>query len=262
MHGTYIGGNLVLVQTAYGGILVGIADDLSLTPFLLCAGAIEAPLTKFLIATVQRGQTVVDVGANIGYFTILLGLLVGDQGHVFAYEANPHLLSILQENTGINSTGAQTELIPHAVAAAVGTAKLYRSMRYHGNSSLFPPSKTYFHNFGGDETEVLTVPTEPLDHLLARTDQIDLIKIDIEGGEHQAFWGMTELLRRGAVGTIVFELNRLRNPDEWQAFHDLLAQISADTGKSFYELDLEGNPVPVSLDRLFAQDFYPFAILK
>ncbi|MDI6871051.1 MAG: hypothetical protein QME79_06790 [Bacillota bacterium] len=102
MRGTYIGQNRVLVEPTWGGRLIVPADDYSIGFDLITAGEIEPALTRFLQRTVRPGQTAVDVGANLGYHTILLGTLVGPQGRVFAYEPNPHLLPFLRANVASN----------------------------------------------------------------------------------------------------------------------------------------------------------------
>jgi uncharacterized YccA/Bax inhibitor family protein len=98
MRGTYIGGQRMLVVTVYGGKLIIPSMDLSLSPELIISGSLELPLTKYLIKNIKQGFTVFDIGANLGYFTVLLGMLVGPTGKVFAYEPNPYLNSLLFDN--------------------------------------------------------------------------------------------------------------------------------------------------------------------
>jgi hypothetical protein len=66
--------------------------DLSLTPEIILNGCWEPGVTRGLSSLVKQGMTVVEVGANVGYFTTLLGWLVGPQGSVFAFEANSAIL--------------------------------------------------------------------------------------------------------------------------------------------------------------------------
>lgn len=75
------------------------SGDLSLMPDLIQTGVIEPSLTNFLINSVKVSSTVIDVGANIGYFTVLLGYLVGPSGKVISYEANPTIFSLLQDKS-------------------------------------------------------------------------------------------------------------------------------------------------------------------
>lgn len=262
MHGIYIGNNRVLIKPAFGGKLLALADDLSLTPDLLVDGAFEVPLTKFLLGNVKPGQTVVDVGANIGYFTVLLAYLVGASGRVFAYEANPHLHGILTDNLSMNGVHAWTTLSGKAVYSRESQVTLHRSTKFNGNSSIYEPTDAYRNWFAGDDLEDITIKAEPLDHLLSQAEHFDLIKIDIEGGEYHAFLGMQEILRRGAVNTVAFEVNHFRNQTEWQEFVDLLARVRTQTGKKYYGLNAEGELVPMDLKTLAAQDYYPYVIMK
>ncbi|NPV52973.1 MAG: FkbM family methyltransferase [Firmicutes bacterium] len=115
MHGVYIGNNRMLVSPLWGGRLIVPADDLSISPDLIINGVIELPLTKFLLHQVKAGQVVVDIGANIGYYSVLLGHLVGPVGHVFACEANPYLIPILADNLSINYLSDRTSIINKAI---------------------------------------------------------------------------------------------------------------------------------------------------
>lgn len=56
------------------------ADDLSLTPNLVFDGILEAPLTKYFISVIKQGDVIFDLGANIGYNTLLLGYLTEKKG--------------------------------------------------------------------------------------------------------------------------------------------------------------------------------------
>jgi len=73
VHGIYIGNNKMLVAPKWGGKLVVPSDDLSITRGLILSGTFELLLTQFFINNVKFGNTVFDIGANIGYFTVLLG---------------------------------------------------------------------------------------------------------------------------------------------------------------------------------------------
>jgi predicted methyltransferase len=58
-------------------------------PALTTWGAIEPPLTKFFASSLKPGHTIVDVGTNVGYFTVLAAKIIGTEGRVIAFEANP-----------------------------------------------------------------------------------------------------------------------------------------------------------------------------
>src|SRR5437762_11316141 len=84
----YVGDNRLLTTTVNGQRLFVDARDLSLSPEIILNGCWEPGVTRALHSLVRQGMTVVEIGANIGYFATLLGRLVGRQGCVRAFEAN------------------------------------------------------------------------------------------------------------------------------------------------------------------------------
>lgn len=258
MHGTYIGNGRMLVATVWGGRLVAPADDLSIMPELVMSGSMEMPLTKFLINTVKPGQTVVDVGANIGYFTVLLGYLIGAGGRQFAYEANPALMPYLRDNLSINYHHDRTTLRHCGVYSSMTTLDFHCARRFMGNSSVHAHNEEYHRHYADDIVSV-QVPAEPLDRLLETVPHIDLLKIDIEGGEYHAFSGMERLLQPGMIDTLVFELNRQMMQADWEPFCELIRGL---IGRQFYTLDGEGNLVRTGREQLLAHGAYPFVVMR
>lgn len=261
MHGLYIGNNRMLIQPVWGGKLLAPADDLSVMPDLLTAGLFEVPLTHYVMKHVKPGMTVVDVGANIGYFSVLCGYLIGEQGRLISYEANPTVFGFLMDNLAINGLHNRADVRRKAVYSETGELTFYRTQRFMGNSSVYRPEQNYFDWFKTDDVEEIKVEAEPLDALVDAVPFIDFLKIDIEGGEYHAFRGMTELLARRKVGTIAFEINHFRGSSDWPAFATLLQETARLSGKSFYGLTDEGELTPVAPQTLLAHSYYPFAIL-
>src|SRR3989442_10745976 len=68
-------------------------------------GTWEPAATSAVVATVQPGMTVIDIGANIGYYTLLFAKCVGSVGQVFAFEPLPGNYALLQKNIGLNNLG-------------------------------------------------------------------------------------------------------------------------------------------------------------
>ena len=78
------------------------AGDNSLAPHLMLDGLWEMPVTEAVLRSVSQGMTVVDVGANYGYYTMILAELVGPGGRVFAAEPNPRMMSLLDRSVAVN----------------------------------------------------------------------------------------------------------------------------------------------------------------
>ncbi|WP_433079926.1 FkbM family methyltransferase [Dactylosporangium sp. CA-052675] len=111
LRGTYIGNGRMLVETAYGATLMVPSDDYGLMPPLVTRGAIEPALTGYLASQLRPGQTFADVGAGIGYFTVLAAQRVGGTGKVIAFEPDPAAAAVLRDNLAANRlTGHDVEV--------------------------------------------------------------------------------------------------------------------------------------------------------
>lgn len=184
-----LGGDAVLIDGHY--LHLDACDSLDLRH-----GAYEPYERRLLESLIAPGTTVVDVGANIGLYTLLFARAVGDQGRVYAFEPEPDNLRLLAHNLRTNGCGNVT-IVPKAVAARAGTATLFLSAENRGDHRLFDP---------GDGRRSMPVPTVALDEWFAGyADPIALVKIDIQGAEVEALAGMGALLERHPETWIALE---------------------------------------------------------
>lgn len=151
---------------------------------------------RLLEGLVVPGTTVIDVGANIGLYTLLFARAVGKTGRVYAFEPEPENFRLLAHNLRTNGCTNVT-IVPKAVAARTGVATLFLSVDNRGDHRLFDP---------GDGRRSMPVPTVSLDEWFAGyNDPIALVKIDIQGAEIQALAGMGGLLERHAETWVALE---------------------------------------------------------
>lgn len=158
-------------------------------------GLYETDVTEIVLSTVTRGMTVVDLGANIGYYTLLASRLVGAEGHVYAFEPDLEAFKYLQTNIARNQCA---NVVPVNVAAGdtIEAVSFVRPGPERGFVSTSQPHDT-------------SVQATTLDAFFGRLawPAVDLIKIDIEGSELQALLGMQELVRRNPAIQLIIELN-------------------------------------------------------
>lgn len=244
MYGTYVGNNRMLASVQWGSRLFCAADDLHVMPLLICHGVHEQGLTNYLIKTVKPGMRVVDVGANIGYYTVLLARLVKEKGYVAAFEPLEKHLNLLRMNL---TTNYLTELqfyhiqvFPQAVGDVIGECTLQWSEGEEGGASI----RGQFGTYPGEKHSV-EVPCTTLDATL--TGDFDLIKIDAEGNDCRVFLGAPKTLER--TRQVVFEWNQDVLGTDVGLFVNVLNYLLS-LGAKLYVLDEEGNRVSVDLQYL------------
>lgn len=155
-------------------------------------GTFEPDETVFIRGLLRPGSVVCDIGANLGYYTMLAASLVGETGHVFSFEPLPFLFESLQRSISRNAFEKRVSAFNVALAERTGQAVLQYSP--HGD------------NWGGaclvfDDVApghaAATVAIERLSELV-NVDRLDFIKIDVEGAEFVVLGeaaGMLERLR-------------------------------------------------------------------
>ena len=160
----------------------------------------EASLREIILGHVQPGMVVLDIGANIGYYSVLLSHKVGPQGRVIAFEPNPNMLAELRHNLAINNiTNVRVE--PIALSNRAGELTFYLPPAgFEGHGSL-APNRSF--SVAGN----ITVAARPLDDVLkdAGVSHVDVIKMDVEGAELLVCQGAARLLSGPRKPIIFFE---------------------------------------------------------
>jgi FkbM family methyltransferase len=156
------------------------------------------PLTsRVLVEVLKKDEVVVDVGANIGYFTLLAASLVGPKGRVHAVECSPETLAILENNVRKNSLRNVTI---HPVAAAKERGTLSLNVTAIGLSWLTPHA-----NWPTSEgrQRIVSVPAVPLDEIIQ--SPVHFIKIDAEGLDLDVLKGMKRILAENTHLSLIVE---------------------------------------------------------
>jgi FkbM family methyltransferase len=189
----YVGNDRAWLRTEWGGKLIVDTTDLLMSPWLLLDGVWEPDVTEWFRSALKPGMTFVDVGANVGYFSVLAAFLVGWDGRVIAFEAMPATYELLAKNVIVNwmTTFATAENL--AVYRDSRRLKFYVRKYYHGNSSLANVSHEEGRLF--DDIEEIEVQAMALDEYFCKNPaRPDVIKVDVEGAELQVFRGARQTL--------------------------------------------------------------------
>jgi FkbM family methyltransferase len=150
----------------------------------------------FILDNLKLGDVFVDVGANVGYYTILASKRVGANGKVFAVEPVPQTVKVLKFNIKLNGL-RNVNVVDKAAWNSYCKLKMRVAFGEFGGASFFR---------NGVEIDVDAIP---LDDVLEDVPKIKLIKIDVEGAEYEVLQGLKQSLIRTEY--VVLELSRKVN---------------------------------------------------
>jgi len=161
---------------------------------MLVRGAYEPLQTELLKSFLKSGMTFVDVGAHIGYYSMIAAKKVGNNGHVLAFEPRRNSYDFFLRNLAANGF-TNTEVFLRAVSDRPGHVKFYSDSVY--NIHELAPEK---------EIEVETIALSSFFAAKGFTS-VDAVKMDIEGGEYLALSGMKDLVLSSHDPVIFLEFN-------------------------------------------------------
>lgn len=157
-------------------------------------GNYEPETTSLICSLIRKGDTIVDVGANIGFITLAASRKVGPSGKVLAFEPISSTCASLRNNLLINNA-ANVVVHEMALSNANGMVTIHEGpIRNKGSSSIRPIRNASGHR---------TVPMAAFDTLDVSREPVRLVKIDVEGAEQLVVEGMMEFLRRNRPHIIV-----------------------------------------------------------
>jgi len=170
--------------------------DNYLTELVLYSGTYESEQTRLFRSECRPGDTVIDVGANIGWYTVIASKLVGNAGRVIAFEPDPENFAILERNVLANGCG-NVSIEQKALSNVAGTLTLYLDQENKGTHS------TVFRRKGGRSVQVEALRLD--DYLKNRCKKVDLVKVDVEGAEPMVLEGMTRTIESSPGIRLVVE---------------------------------------------------------
>ena len=187
----------------------------------------EKATTDLFKRIVKKGDVVVDLGANIGYFTLLAAKIVGNEGKVFAFEPEPNNFKYLRKNIEINNY-TNVVALQKAVSEKNERIKLFicpyesghHTIKQQDGIKAYRPEVFY-------KEKSIDIEAVSLDGFFEGKRKIDVVKMDVEGAEALALRGMDEILRAN------------RNIKIFVEFFPLLIEKMGDYPKEFIRELLE-----------------------
>lgn len=179
------------------------------------ANLLHEQFTSFLVIDLLRpGDTVIDAGANAGYYSVLANAVMNGTGQIFAFEPNPVIFTKFMKNIVVNKAAA-IRAFNVALSDRTGTAELLVNADDSGLSRIVGAAGDGEAGDGGAAV-TLTCATMTLDDVWRNFElnEVRLLKIDVEGHEKALLQGAANMLRRRVPEYVICEINRgelLRN---------------------------------------------------
>jgi FkbM family methyltransferase len=192
---------------------------------------------NYITRNLRGGDVFLDIGANVGYFTLIASRVVGATGSVHAFEPEENNFKKLRKNVELNKL-SNVSIYQSALSDSTGDAALYVNPKNEGGHSLLPNPL--------QETKIVStiVFDEWADSV--RLSRLRLCKIDVEGFELSVLKGMEQTLRNTESLEIICEVRRNQK---------ILGDFMESLGYFVYELDTYGTPIKVSDIASLKRDF-------
>jgi len=170
--------------------------DFTISSHLIENKIYEPIETELVKSQINKGDIIIDIGANIGYYTLIFAGLVGENGKVFAFEPDPDNFALLNKNVKENKF-ENVVLINKAVSDKNGKTKLYLSENNKGDHRIYD---------SGENRRSIMVDVVCLDDFLKDyKDKINFVKMDIQGAEGNALKGMAGIIKNNKKIKILTE---------------------------------------------------------
>lgn len=239
---SYLGAHVALCRVLGRFKMFVDTNDIDLSTHLMLDGYWEMWVTEAMCRLVRPGMVVADIGANLGYFALLMAELVGPDGFVHAFEPNPHIARQLRQSLDINSFSGRHAVHQVALAAIDGEPMAFVVPPTQPKNARLAP-------FSGELPENATLlHTRRLDSDTA-WHKIEFAKIDVEGAEELLWAGAQGLLDGSRLKTVVLEFTPIRYSDPAAFLDKLLAP-----GFSLSWIDPWNGIRPITGDELWSRN--------
>lgn len=184
-------------------------SDLGLSRELILTGTHEEFTARMFRRELNKGMTVVDIGANLGYYALMEAAIVGKKGKVYAIEPIPRNFELLVRNIKANGYESIIEAYCVAVSDKSGISEIPLTKQSNWPSMLPQDlmSKYMYDKMQRTTIKLINTRTISLDEFLKDKDPVDFIRMDIEGYEVSALEGMAETLKQPHPLKLLFEVH-------------------------------------------------------
>lgn len=225
---------------SFRGISMKVDTSKSMGAAIYWRGAHDwAPVFAFE-KCIKPGDTVIDIGANQGEYSLIAARKTGNTGKVLAFEPMKSLYRQLRENIALNKNfEARTVAVPIGLSEQAGVLDLYgKSGTNEGVNTLYPTAE--------HTVRIESIKLDTLDHQLQNLgiNKVDVIKIDVEGAELQVLKGAQKTLSQH-LPTLLLEINRESCLAAGYTPEEILTFLKT-FGYRFKKIGLRGHLSPIS----------------
>jgi FkbM family methyltransferase len=221
----YLGNNTCLCRVFGKAMMYVDTRDYGIAAHLMMSGYWESWVSVAMMNELKPGMVAADVGANFGYYSLLMGFSVRPTGRVYAFEPNPHLTKWLTRSVGNSGIRRIATIDGRAAFSETATKlRLFVPVGLTMNGTILEEGRPIPRREG----EIIDVTTVRLDDALPA--KVDFIKIDAEGAEREIWRGMSRVVAGNPDLRIFMEFNAARRYDP----QEFLAQIEKDGFKLAY----------------------------
>jgi FkbM family methyltransferase len=217
--------------------------------------------TRLMSQVLEPGDTFIDIGAHIGYYSLLAAQRVGPRGRVLAFEPAPDNYALLKRNVAQNRLTRIIHTENCALASQPGELTLHLSAHNNGDHRVYATDRADDKIFNNSRRRrQVRVPAISLDAFLPEKFPgiIDVIKMDVQGAEMSALQGMQRILEQNPDIVLFMEYwpHGLRQCGGDPA--RLLEMVTDQAGLSLLFIDPEAEQVtPIAASELVANDYDP-----
>jgi len=195
----YLGNGVGLGLTHFGRKIFLPGGDAGMTPEIILSGTWEPHVEAVLRRVLKPGMQVAEVGASLGFHTLVMAEAVGPTGHIHAFEPYPKVLPLLRNTLASNRFMDRVTLREVAVLHAPGDVHFAADPSQAGSAHLAIPVAA------ASYTESFAVPATRLDDALADVPVLDLLRMDSEGTEGLVLLGAQQIMERSPKLVVVME---------------------------------------------------------
>jgi FkbM family methyltransferase len=236
----YLGEQTMLCRVLGKYLVYADSQETGITPHLCLDGYWESWITVALARTLRRGWHCLDVGANHGYYTLIMADAAGQEGRVAPVEPTPRLAELLRQTLDVNGFPG-VAVVQEAASDADGkTLQLVVPARRSLNARIS--------EVAGPTDARVQVRSVTIDTLTRDWPRVDLIKIDVEGAEEDVWEGMQRTIARNPDLVLILELNVARYDDP----RSFLRAIEL-AGFSLRYIDVDADVKNVTVDQLLTR---------